>query len=377
LDYKGELKKLENSGNLRKLDIAPKDENVTNLSTNDYLNLSKHELLKQAAIEAINRYGTGSMGSRLMCGNSELYEELEERLAKLCGYEAALLFGSGFMANIGLLQSVLEKDDFVVFDRLNHASLHEGIINSGAKWRRYRHNDLEDLTRILEKHTPSSGRVFVVVESLFSMDGDMAKVGDIDKIAKRYGAYLIVDEAHAFGVFGKNGVGICSQNSCKPDIFVATLGKAYGGQGGFVACSKSVKDFLLNKSKQFIYSTALPPSSIASSLTAIDIVTQNSLGKTLLDRARVFYEELKSSGFELLPFESQIIPIIIGDSSKCVNFADEVNKNGLYVKAIRPPTVPKGLARVRLSVTLAHSQEDLKKAVSILTCCAKVKNVLK
>lgn len=370
MDYSLFLQELKERGNFRELEIPPTDS--LNFSTNDYLALSTNQNVKNAAIRAIELYGTGSLGSRLMCGNSAMVSELEERLATFLGYESVLIYGSGFLTNIGLFGAILDSEDLVIFDRLSHASLIDGIVKSKAKWKSYKHNDMDDLYKKLKRSEGIKGRTFIVLESVFSMDGDVAKIGDIERIAKEFEALIVVDEAHAFGVFGDLGRGVCANYGIKPDILTATFSKAYANYGGFVACSKQLKSFLVNRSRPFIYSTALPPALIGGISGAFgEITKKGTLGVKLLDQSRYFYERLQQMGFNLLPFESQIIPIIVGDNQRVLLFANELKRHGVYAKAIRPPTVPTNSSRIRLSITLRFTQKELDSAASIIKKCAK------
>lgn len=376
---------LENQGLYRSLFSLPQTGGkfsiegkiLLNFSSNDYLNLLNNNEIKNASKYAIDIYGTGSGGSRLMSGTLTIHEELEEKIANWLGYEAAIIFGSGFLTNIGVISSLAHKNDYIFFDKLNHASLIDGILLSEAKWKRFKHNDLSNLKDLLENHKNSNGRKFIIVDSIFSMDGDIAHLNKIYKMAEEYSAFLIVDEAHSIGIFGDNGTGCCNCNNIKPNIITGTFSKSLGSYGGFAACSKNIKDLLVNKARSFIYSTSLPPSCLGAASKAIDLVKKDKkLGDNLIKNAKHFYGILKSYGFKLLPFESQIIPIIIGDNKKTVQLSNVLSENGIYVKAIRPPTVPKNTARLRLSVTLAHTIEDLEYAAKIIYNTSKKLEVI-
>ncbi len=381
--FKEKLKELKNKEQFRSLITLPQNKgkfvfnkkNYLNFSSNDYLNLTNDRHLKKAAVNAIKKWGCGATGSRLMSGGLPLHTELEKKFAEFFGYESALLFGSGFLTNLGVISALAEKSDEIFFDRLDHASLIDGIRLSGAKWQRFKHNDLTDLEKLLK--TSSSQKKFIIVDSLFSMDGDIAPLKKIAKLAKKYKAFLIVDEAHAVGIMGKQGRGLCSKLKIKPDIITGTLSKTFGTYGGFVCCSQEIKEWLINSARTFIFSTALPPAIIGSTLKALELIkTQPDLGQKLLDKANYFYQLLKEAGLTLLPFESQIIPIIIGSNELAIKMADKLWQEGVYVKAIRPPTVPKGTARLRLSITLAHSKNDLKTAAKKIINAARELNIL-
>lgn len=368
MDIKKTLSSLKEDGLMRSLTTLPQaggkfiwqGKGFINFSSNDYLNLTSNNQVKQAGVMAIENYGTSSSGSRLMCGHLEIHEKLERKLAKFMGYETSLIFGSGFLTNLGVITALVSKEDCIFFDKLDHASLIDGIRLSGAKWKRFKHRDVGNLKDLLELHKDKIGQKFIIIDSVFSMDGDISPIREIYVLAQKYNAFLIVDEAHAVGVFGENSSGYCSQINIKPDIITGTFSKSLGSYGGFAACSHKVKQLLINKARPFIYSTALPPSCLGVVLESINIIEKEKLGELLLKNSKYFYNLLNDYGFNLLPFESQIIPIIIGDSKIAVKFSAKLISEGIYVKAIRPPTVPNNTARIRLSITLAHTKEDLK-----------------
>lgn len=381
-DFDAELRSIEEKGLLRELNELPrlngkftyKEKECINFSSNDYLNLANDPRVKAAAIAAIEKSGSGSTGSRLMGGTLPLHAELEEKLSGWLGQEAALVFGSGFLANLGVISALAKPDDAVFFDRLDHASLIDGIMMSGAAWKRFKHNDVEELEGMLR--TSREEGKFIIVDSVFSVDGDVCRIVEINELAKKYGAFLIVDEAHALGVFG-NGAGICAEKNIKPGMITGTLSKAFGGYGGFAACAANVKKYLINSARSFIFSTALPPSCAGAGIAALEIIKNtHQLGKNLLLNAEYFHGLLKSAGFNLPQFESQIIPVIIGENEKAMELSALLLEQGLYIKAIRPPTVPAGTARLRISVTLAHSRRDLEIASEKIRAAAKKTGVL-
>ena len=341
----------------------PLDEGRTllNFSSNDYLDLANDARVKSASSEAALRLGCGATGSRLMSGTIALHESLEAALARLCGTEAALLFGGGFPMNVGILAALAGRDDVIFSDRLNHASLVDGARLSGATVKRFPHNDVSSLARMLSD-TKVRGRRFVVSESVFSMDGDIAPLAGIGAAARACGAMWLVDEAHAIGVFGGGG-GCCRDldaSAPRPDIILGTLGKALGSFGGFAACSGTVRRFLLNRARSFIYATALPPAVAAAALAAVGIVSEEpEMGQGLLARSREFHARLSAAGLSLPPFSSHILPVHVGDNKAALEFAKRLRARGLLAVAVRPPTVPAGTARLRLSVTRAHSPTDL------------------
>ncbi len=379
--FEKELASLKDRGLFRDLLVLPgtggeisvDGQKLLNFSSNDYLSLARDQRLKDAAVQAISQYGCGATASRLLAGHLKLHDELESDLAHMMGTEAALVFGSGFLTNLGVLSALAERGDGVYSDQLNHASLIDGIRLSRAHCSLYQHKDMDHLEDLLKKDKAENRRI-IVSESVFSMDGDIAPVESLAKLAERYNALLIIDEAHAIGVIGRNGGGVCRipGNEVRPDVIVGTLSKALGGYGGFVACSRSLRQFLVNKARSFIYSTGLAPACLASGRAAVSIVISHpELARTLLERARWFRDLLMHYGLNLPEFESHILPVLIGSNEKTVYFSGLLMERGLLIKAIRPPTVPVGTARVRLSTTLSMSEEALEKAAGIIADCAK------
>ena len=340
---------------------------VLNFSSNDYLDLANDPRLKAAATDAIQRLGCGATASRLMSGTLSEHIALENELARLAGYEAALVFGSGFLTNLGVLTALADRETTVFADRLNHASLIDGTLLSRAAFRRYRHKDMAHLEALLEKHT-GEGRKLIASDSVFSMDGDVAPVAALAELARRYDALLVVDEAHAFGVLGPDGTGVCRLHGVRPDVIVGTLSKALGSYGGFAACSARTRDYLINRARSFIYSTALPPACLGAARCAVGIVRSTpGLGAALLTKTGQLRDGLASSGFDVPECESQILPVRVGENAPAVSLAKALWERHIVATAVRPPTVPAGTARLRLSVTLAHSAEDLQRLVDAMT----------
>jgi len=329
---------------------------MLNFSSNDYLNLASDPRLIEASSEAVQQYGCGATASRSTSGTLKLHEQLEESIASFVEYEAVTLFGSGFLTNYGVITSIAERDDMIFEDRLNHASLIVGSRATHASVYRYRHKDIEDLEKKLSSVSSKRGKKIIITDSLFSMDGDIAPLPEIMMLAKRFDALVIVDEAHALGAFGK---GLCAQFKVKPDILIGTLGKAFGSYGGFAASSHIIRTLLINRAKSFIYSTALPPACLAASLQAIEIVKQESdLGKKVQEKAKFFAQALD------LATQSPIVPLIVQSNERSLSLAQMLFDQGIFVSAIRPPTVPVGTARLRFSITLAHSHENLNYAAN-------------
>jgi 8-amino-7-oxononanoate synthase len=284
---------------------------------------------------------------------------LEAALARLIGGEAALVFSSGFGMNVGMLFAIARRGDVIFADRLSHASLIDGARLSGATLKRYAHNDVLSLERLLQS-TPCRGHRIVICESVFSMDGDVAPLTQLRRLATQYEASLLVDEAHAIGIWG-NGGGLGRElGGPAAELTAGTLGKALGSLGGFVVCSRETREYLVNCARSFIYSTALPPANVAAALGAIEQIERDPLmGRRLLDLARDFHKLLLAEGMRLPEFHSQILPVHVGDNRRALELAARLRERGLWVTAIRPPTVPEGTARLRLSVTMAHTPEDL------------------
>jgi glycine C-acetyltransferase/8-amino-7-oxononanoate synthase len=354
------LAELENFGLKRTLKIH--SGGLVNFSTNDYLDLSTHPLVVKRAVEAVETFGAGSGGSRLMAGNLPLHEELEHRLAQLTGMETSLVYGSGFLANTGVLTALAGRNDTIFSDRLNHASIVDGAITSRGRVHRYRHCDVQHLSDLLKKHT-EAGKKIIVTESVFSMDGDIAPVREIYELSRRNGCILVVDEAHAVGVFGHGG-GICRKYGVLPDFVTGTLSKALGSYGGFAACSRETRDFLVNRSRSFVFSTGLPPASTGAAVGALQVIeSRQEAGAALVESAKFFRESLKQAGFNTGNSASQIVPVIVGESSATVSFSHSLQNRGILVVAIRPPTVPEGSARLRFSITLRHQIKTLQNTI--------------
>jgi len=341
------------------IEISVNGRKLINFSSNDYLNLSKHPKLIAAAGDAARTYGSASSASRLMSGNLAIHQELEQKLAEYIGSEKTLLFSSGYLANIGAVTSLVGRHDFVLADKLVHASILDGVTLSGAKLQRFRHNDpshLNELLQLLPRERPET-RVLVVTESVFSMDGDIAPLKALVSIAKAHGAIVMVDEAHALGVFGPKGSGVVNMQELgsKVDIRTGTLSKSFASYGGFVACSAEFYQLLLNSARSFIYNTSLPPANVAVSLAALELITQQEvLGLELLRVADAFCDQLKRYNIVPLNTSSQIVPVPIGSASAALEVAQKVTAEGIFVQAMRPPTVPANSCRLRFSLTLGH-----------------------
>ena len=334
-----------------------------NFSSNDYLDLARHPHVLARAREALDSYGSGATASRLVTGTLPVHVEFEERLARHKGYPDALLFGSGYMANAGVIPALVGRDDVVIADRLVHASVIDAITLSRARLLRFQHNDVDHLRDTLAR--AGTGRKLVVTESVFSMDGDLAPLAEVAVLSGEAGAMLMVDEAHATGVFGPHGAGLIAEARLQDSVNVSmcTLSKALGGYGGAVACSAPMKQWLVNKARAFIYTTAPPPASVGAALGALDVIERDAqLGAELCRRARFFRERLQAAGIDTLRSASQIVPVMAGSNDRALSLSRRLRERGMVVVAIRPPTVPEGTARLRFSITLAHDEADLTRA---------------
>jgi 8-amino-7-oxononanoate synthase len=354
-----ELTALESQSQLRRLDAIT----GVNLSSNDYLGFSTDPRIKVALQDHLTRFDQiSSTGSRLLSGNSVWWEQTESEFAEFIGSEAALFFGSGYAANVGLLSAVLRPEDFVFSDSSNHASLIDGVRLSRARRVIVPHLDLDFLEDAFRQNEDQVGERFIVVESVFSMEGDRAPLCDLAALADRYDASLIVDEAHATGVFGPQGRGLVAETGRFPSLLatIHTCGKALAAAGAFVTCSETLKQYLVNRARTFIFSTALPPFVAAQIRAAVRLVRQADAERECLERlAHRLRRRLCDAGFDVGPSSSQIIPVILGSNYCALNFARELAREGFAAKAIRPPTVPPGTARLRISLTANLSMETV------------------
>ena len=335
----------------------------TNLLSNDYLELSRHPALKEAVERAVrDAQHVGGTGSRLLSGHAAVWGQLEEEFAQFAGTEAALYFGSGYMANLGLLTALLKKDDVVFSDALNHASLIDGMRLSGARKIIYPHLDLNTLEAELRKHAHERIREFIITETVFSMEGDIAPVARIVELAERYGAGVIVDEAHATGVQGHAGGGIAVGDGVAQQLAAAvhTCGKALASAGAFVCGSAALKEHLINHARTFIFSTAMPPYMAEQIRAALGLARgMDREREELMAMAQRFAGGLRSRGWDASRSETQIVPLIIGENEQALHAAEHLQAQGFAVRAVRPPTVPPGSARLRFSLTCGISDDEL------------------
>lgn len=365
--YHNELETLKNNGRYRSIkDFVSKDEKyvyfndkkLINLSSNNYLGFADNENITCEFLnETGGTYSFGSASARLLTGTLPIYTELENLICSLFKKDKALIFNSGYHANVGINSSLMSKGDVIFSDKLNHASIIDGMRLSSAKFFRYPHNDIEALETLLKRERKNYNNALIVTETVFSMDGDIPNLEKIVELKEKYNCILTVDEAHAFGVFGKNGLGVAEKYSLidKIDLIVGTFGKAIGSVGAFAVANKTLIEYLTNKARAFIFSTALPPVNIAFTKWIIE----NKLPYTFENREKML-NTAKTFGSQ-----SHIIPVIIGDNNKTLQVADLLYDNGYYTLPLRPPTVPEGTSRLRLSMTTEITKEEVKNAISL------------
>ena len=345
-----------------------------NFSSNDYLGLANHPALKEAAIKAVEKFGAGAGASRLICGSLKPFHELEAVLAAFKQTEAALTFSTGYAAAMGTITALVGKDDVIILDKLVHASIVDAAKLSGAKLRVFGHNDLNDLEEKLRwatenprRQTPDA-RTLLVTESIFSMDGDAAPLREIVELKNKFGAWLMMDEAHATGIIGQHGRGLADELgvSRQIEIQMGTLGKALGASGGYICGSRALVDFLVNRARSFIFSTAPVPAAAAAATAGI-ITVQSAEGEA---KRKALFARLKEVHFALRPppsaLRSAIVPLILGDENKALAAATKLREQNIFVPAIRHPTVAHGAARLRITLTAAHSAEDVATLVNAL-----------
>ena len=351
--------------------VRPTIDGQTLLSfcSNDYLGLANHKKIKQAFIQAVETYGVGSGAAHLISGHSRLHHDCEQRLAEFTGRERALLFSTGYLANLGIASALLGRHDFVYQDRLNHASLIDAAKISGARLVRYRHNDTAQLAALLQQNRAES-RKLVMTDGVFSMDGDCADLAEIARISAQHQGWCMVDDAHGFGVLGKTGAGLLEQlglSQKQVPILMATLGKAVGTAGAFVAGSDDLIETLIQQARPYIYTTAAPPAIAAATLCSLDIIERETWRREKLQELiGYFRERMAAIEVELMPSDTAIQPIVIGDDNRVLELGKNLMREGIHVGAIRPPTVPVGSARLRVTLSAAHEKSDIDQLVNTL-----------
>jgi len=338
------------------------------LSSNDYLGLAGHPKIKEAASEALRRWGCGAGASRLVSGTTGLHLELEQRVASFVGSQSTLVFGSGYLANAGVIPALAGRGGFIFSDSLNHASIIDGCRLARSEVRIYPHADIDALGLLLEKAPPQSNKL-VVTESIFSMDGDLAPLDRIVSVARSHGARVMVVEAHAVGVLGERGAGGMEHFGLSggDEVRMGTFGKALGSFGAFVAGSETLRDYLINAARSFIFSTAPPPPALASAMAALDLLSSEPERRTRLhENAHFLRSALLSLGFRTLPGRWHIIPILVGDDIRTEAMRNRVLEGGIFVQAIRPPAVPEGTSRLRITPMAGHTQAQLERAIDVI-----------
>jgi 8-amino-7-oxononanoate synthase len=365
LDHRHLLRRLATVGSAQGPRVTMNGRSVLLLCSNNYLGLAEHPALREAACRAMEQYGFGSGASRLVSGNTDLHEELERVIAAFKGAEAAVLFNSGHAANTGIIPALAGEGDVILSDSLNHASIIDGCRLSRAQTVVYRHKDVDHVEDLLKGHQ-ARRRKLIVTDGVFSMDGDIAPLPHLVSLAEKHGAILMVDDAHATGVLGKNGRGTVEHFGLqgRVQIQMGTLGKALGSFGAYAAGNRDIIQYLMNRSRSFLFSTSLPPAVCAASISAIGLVDSESWRRVRLwENRNRFVAGLHSLGISTGDSETPIIPVIIGEAEKALAAAQRILEEGVFATAIRPPTVPQGSARIRATVMATHSDEDIDEGV--------------
>lgn len=347
---------------------------LINFASNDYLGLSQNSSIKKAIINGINKYGNGGSSSHLVSGHTEAHQNIETITKNNIGFASSILFSSGYLANLGIITTIAEKDSFIYADKLNHASLNDACILSRGKFIRFPHNDMVALENHL-KRSKTKKKKFIVTDGVFSMDGDIANIPELVKLAKKYDAYLYIDDAHGYGILGKSGQGVLEHYEKKDSIkkiakdriiYTLTLSKAVGVSGALVCANKKIVDLIINKSRTYIYTTAEQPALMYGIKRSFDIIKKNhSLRRKVNDHIYLFRRLINHKNL-LVDSITPIQPLVIGDAKKVVKISNLLNDLGFYVPAIRPPTVPTESARLRVSISALHSKGDIKKLAQVI-----------
>jgi len=343
--------------------VARDGRRLLSFSCNDYLNLTHHPKVKAAAVAAIEKYGTGAGASRLITGNHPLLGELEMRLAKLKGAEAACVFGSGYLANTGIIPTLIGESDLLLLDELSHSCLWAGAQMSRGRVLTFRHNDVAHARDLLAQHRAGHRRALVITDGVFSMDGDLAPLHELSAVAAEHDAWLMSDDAHGLGVIGKGrGSAFVDGRKARIDLQMGTLSKALGSYGGYLCASRAVIDLIKTRARTFVYSTGLPPASVAAAIAALDVIeTEPAFAARAVEKARDFTRALN------LPVaQSPIVPILLGEETAALEAQQVLEKSGFLVTAIRPPTVPAGTARLRFAFTAGHPDPEIVRLAQIV-----------
>jgi glycine C-acetyltransferase len=352
---------------------------VINLSSNNYLGLTTHPKLKERAVRAVEEFGVGSGAVRTIAGTMSLHMELEEKIARFKQVEASVVFQSGFTANAGTVQAILERDDVIISDELNHASIIDGCRLSRAEIKVFPHKDVEACEGILKEIRERKCRKLLITDGVFSMDGDIAPLPQLVELAEKYGCIMMIDDAHSSGVLGRNGRGTVDHFNLhgRVDIQVGTLSKAIGALGGYICSTRETIDYLYHRARPFLFSTSHPPSVAATCIAAIEVLEEEpQLIQELWSNTEFFKEGLKRLGFNTGMSETPITPVIVGDAALAHQFSRELFQAGVFAQGIGYPTVPQGKARIRTIVTATHTQEELSQALEIMESVAKKLKIL-
>ncbi len=338
---------------------------MVNFCSNDYLGISKHPDLQAGATAFTQRYGTGSTASRLICGSLDCFESVERKLAELKQVEGILIFNSGFQANVSVIPALADTNSLILSDRLNHNSIIQGIHLARCTRQLFDHNDLDHLENLLEQsRIKHFSRTIIVTESVFSMDGDQSDIDRLIYLASEYDAILYVDDAHATGVLGRKGMGLTTGK--KVDVTMGTFSKALGSFGAYIACSPKIRDYLVNCCSGFVYTTALPPSTLGAIDAALDLVpAMDKARRKLRDSAQFLRNALQQSGYDTGQSSTQIIPVILGDEDSTMAMSQKLETAGFLVTPIRPPTVPEGESRIRIALSAAHTRDQIEAMVEV------------
>lgn len=357
--------------NISEREIVFEGKKYLNFSSNSYLSLSKNKNILEAAKAALYEYGSGALASRYVSGNNDLYESLEIEIASFKGFESALIFSSGYTANVALITALVGKKDIVFLDKLSHASIIDGVKMANAPFKTFAHRDYGKLIKLLEERRDDYEKAFIITESVFSMDGDIADLNILSEIKEKYNCLLLVDEAHGTGFFGNEGSGLISHTGAKVDIEIGTLSKALASVGGYVAANSVIIEYIKNNARPLMYTTGLPPSSLGASIQAIKETRKLDEIEQYRKRCFDFRKKLINEGYNTYNSESQIVPIKTGSNKDTLLASEKLREKGIFAVGIRPPTVPIGEGRIRLSVCRAHTEEDLEKAFKAIVECVK------
>ncbi len=355
----------------QQVEMTVDDKKIISFCSNDYLGLANHPQVKQAMIDGVKHYGVGSGAAHLVNGHSIAHHRLEEELAEFTGYPRAILFSTGYMANLGLCQALINKNDYVFEDRLNHASLIDGGLISGARFQRYLHNDASNLEQKLTKITNSDTVKLVLTDGVFSMDGDIANIPALSSLCKKTDSYLMIDDAHGFGTLGKTGKGCLQHFSLtnkEAPVYMATLGKAMGTAGAFIAGSEELIETLIQKARTYIYTTAMPAALAEATRCSLKIIQDEGEHLQNLNSNITYFRSCcKQAGLAIENSQTAIQVLLIGDDEKAVQISQQLFEHGFLVTAIRPPTVPEGTSRLRITLSAKHTNEHINRLIEILS----------